>query len=212
MYPSAHHQPLCYVPHVPCTAFANQQPLSCVSSVDTRLVFLHPPFKVLEEIKTEEEVKRVCSGFGEANASDYGPTPQDSSNVYGPGAGLAAAAAGGGGGGAAAASSWATKSVAIPVAKAAALGTGDGGSGSGGGGGGGAPGGNAAQIVAQISAQVCVVRCGKLFLAEWGELITVEANERSTGPLFSWVWLLLFCWDPGWVFRRVFKAPAASVQ
>lgn len=48
--------------------------------------------QVKEEIKTEEEVKRVCSGFGDANASDYGPTPTDSSNVYGPGAGNAAAA------------------------------------------------------------------------------------------------------------------------
>lgn len=49
--------------------------------------------QVLEEIKTEEEVRRVCSGFGDANASDYGPTPSDAGNVYGPGAGLAAAAA-----------------------------------------------------------------------------------------------------------------------
>ena len=128
--------------------------------------------KVLEEIKTEEEVKRVCSGFGEANASDYGPTPQDSSNVYGPGAGLAAAAAagpGGGGGVAGASSSWATKSVAIPVAKAAALGAGDGSGG--GGGGGGPPGGNAAQIVAQISAQVCAcflyAGCGKSGCLLW---------------------------------------------
>lgn len=100
----------------------------------------------MEEIKTEEEVKRVCSGFGEANASDYGPTPQDSSNVYGPGAGLAAAAkAGTAGAPGAGASSWGA-AVAKPAAKA----SGDGG----GGGGAGAPGDKAAEIVAQISAQV----------------------------------------------------------
>lgn len=118
--------------------------------VFARTVFL--PLQVLDEIKTEEEVKRVCSGFGEANASDYGPTPQDAGNVYGPGAGLAAAAAGGGaggGGGAAggATPSWAATSVAKPAATAAAFGKG-------GGGGGKGPGGKAEQIVAQISAQV----------------------------------------------------------
>lgn len=114
-----------------------------------------PRPQVLEEIKTEEEVKRVCSGFGEANASDYGPTPQDSSNVYGPGAGLAAAAANGAGGAATAgagmsggsAPSWAT---AKAVAKAP---------GAEGGGGRGAAGANAAEIVAQISAQVIFLSC-----------------------------------------------------
>lgn len=52
----------------------------------------------MEEIKTEEEVKRVCSGFGDNNNIDYGPNPADASNVYGPGAGAAAAAVAGAGG------------------------------------------------------------------------------------------------------------------
>lgn len=95
-------------------------------------------FQVLEEIKTEEEVKRVCSGFGEANASGYGPTPTDSGNVYGPGAGLAAAAAAGGG--SAGGSSWAGSNA--PARPAAAEGAGA------------ATGGNATQIAANISAQV----------------------------------------------------------
>lgn len=86
-------------------------------------------------------MKRVCSGFGEANASDYGPAPADSSNVYGPGAGLAAVAAGAvGAAGAPGAGtpSWATAGVpAKPTGFE-----------------GGVAGADAAKIVAQISAQV----------------------------------------------------------
>ncbi|CAM9858906.1 unnamed protein product [Scytosiphon promiscuus] len=114
--------------------------------------------QVLEEIKTEEEVKRVCSGFGEANASDYGPTPQDSSNVYGPGAGLAAAAAngaaGGAGGGGAAAAIPGGGGLSWAAAKPAAMATGA--EGGGGGAARGTAGANAAEIVAQISAQVAM--------------------------------------------------------
>ncbi|CAM9483421.1 unnamed protein product, partial [Laminaria digitata] len=83
--------------------------------------------QVLEEIKTEEEVKRVCSGFGEANASDYGPAPADSGNVYGPGAGLAAVAAGAvGAAGAPGAGtpSWAAAGVPAKTAAGEGLGTG----------------------------------------------------------------------------------------
>lgn len=97
--------------------------------------------QVLEEIKTEEEVKRVCSGFGEANASDYGPAPADSGNVYGPGAGLAAVAAGAvGASGAPGAGtpSWASAGVPAKGGAGEGMGTGV----------------DAAKIVAQISAQV----------------------------------------------------------
>ena len=88
-------------------------------------------------------MKRVCSGFGDANASNYGPTPTDSTNVYGPGAGIAAAAAGAVGAAGApgpVTPSWAGGG---PVAKSIATGEQRGGSR-----------GDAAQIVAQISAQV----------------------------------------------------------
>lgn len=118
--------------------------------------------QVLEEIKTEEEVKRVCSGFGDSNASDYGPTPTDSGNVYGPGAGLAAknatttvaasaaaSAVGASGPPGVGTPSWA----ATAAAGGAAVGV-NGSAAATAFGAGGEPGGNAAKIVAQISAQV----------------------------------------------------------
>lgn len=100
----------------------------------------------MEEIKTEDEVKKVCSGFGDANASVYGPSPSDSSNVYGPGAGLAAAASAAAGAVAAAGApgagppSWAGGG---PVSKSLGVGEQRAGMRA-----------NAAEIVAQISAQV----------------------------------------------------------
>lgn len=111
---------------------------------------------MLEEIKTEAEVKRVCSGFGEANASDYGPNPTDSSNVYGPGAGNAAAAT------AAIASAAAGATGASGAAGATRPSWASQTSGIGGNTGGALKGGqeNAAKIAAQISAQVCLVWFG----------------------------------------------------
>lgn len=83
----------------------------------------------------------MCSGFGEANASDYGPAPADSGNVYGPGAGLAAVAAGAvgvSGAPGAGTPSWASAGVPAKAAAGEGMATGV----------------DAAKIVAQISAQV----------------------------------------------------------
>lgn len=109
----------------------------------------------MEEIKTEEEVKRVCSGFGEANASNYGPNPSDPTNVYGPGAGAATATA-------------RIAAVAAGAAGAAAGGLQAGVTGTGIGGGMGSGQEHAAQIAAQISAQVGMVRIASGFVSVLG--------------------------------------------